>query len=121
MTAPSNSTGEVYAQATARGRLRFARRRPWPNRNSRAIGLRNGAQLERDLPELLAFFAFPWHLWRKLRTTSTFDWNGKPTPSACLHKRLDDAIIRSGFDNWTSCVLGISAPVSQPASLLNKL
>jgi len=25
-------------------------------------------RLERDLPELLAFFAFPRHLWRKLRT-----------------------------------------------------
>jgi hypothetical protein len=25
--------------------------------------------LERDLPELLSFFAFPRHLWRKLRTT----------------------------------------------------
>lgn len=27
-------------------------------------------QLERDLPELLAFFRFPKHLWRKLRTTN---------------------------------------------------
>jgi hypothetical protein len=26
-------------------------------------------QLARDLPELLAFFRFPRHLWRKLRTT----------------------------------------------------
>jgi transposase-like protein len=25
-------------------------------------------RLERDLPELLSFFAFPRHLWRKLRT-----------------------------------------------------
>lgn len=30
-------------------------------------------QLERDLPELLAFFAFPKHLWRKLRTTNTIE------------------------------------------------
>ena len=30
-------------------------------------------QLERDLPELLAFFAFPQHLWRKLRTTNIIE------------------------------------------------
>jgi hypothetical protein len=27
-------------------------------------------QLEKDLPELLAFLSFPWDLWRKLRTTT---------------------------------------------------
>jgi putative transposase len=30
-------------------------------------------QLERDLPELLAFFAFPKHLWRKPRTTNIIE------------------------------------------------
>jgi putative transposase len=30
-------------------------------------------QLERDLPELLHFFAFPPHLWRKLRTTNVIE------------------------------------------------
>jgi len=30
-------------------------------------------QLERDLPELLAFFRFPKHLWRKLRTTNIIE------------------------------------------------
>jgi putative transposase len=30
-------------------------------------------QLERDLSELLAFFAFPHHLWRKLRTTNAIE------------------------------------------------
>lgn len=30
-------------------------------------------QLERDLPELLHFFAFPIHLWRKLRTTNVIE------------------------------------------------
>jgi transposase-like protein len=30
-------------------------------------------RLERDLPELLAFFAFPRHLWRKLRTTKVIE------------------------------------------------
>jgi putative transposase len=30
-------------------------------------------QLERDLPELLAFFSFPKHLWKKLRTTNVIE------------------------------------------------
>jgi putative transposase len=30
-------------------------------------------QLERDLPDLLAFFRFPRHLWRKLRTTNIIE------------------------------------------------
>ena len=30
-------------------------------------------RLERDLPELLSFFAFPRHLWRKLRTTNVIE------------------------------------------------
>jgi putative transposase len=30
-------------------------------------------RLERDLPELLAFFSFPRHLWRKLRTTNVIE------------------------------------------------
>ena len=30
-------------------------------------------RLKRDLPELLAFFAFPRHLWRKLRTTKVIE------------------------------------------------
>jgi len=30
-------------------------------------------RLERDLPELLSFFAMPRHLWRKLRTTSVIE------------------------------------------------
>jgi transposase-like protein len=30
-------------------------------------------QLGRDLPELLSFFAFPRHLWRKLRTTNVIE------------------------------------------------
>ncbi len=31
------------------------------------------SRLERDLPELLSFFAFPRHLWRKLRTTNVIE------------------------------------------------
>ena len=30
-------------------------------------------QLEKDLPELLSFFSFPKHLWRKLRTTNVVE------------------------------------------------
>jgi putative transposase len=30
-------------------------------------------RLERDLPELLSFFAFPRHLWQKLRTTNVIE------------------------------------------------
>lgn len=30
-------------------------------------------QLERDLPELLSFFDFPQHLWRKVRTTNVIE------------------------------------------------
>jgi putative transposase len=30
-------------------------------------------RLGRDLPELLSFFAFPRHLWRKLRTTNVIE------------------------------------------------
>jgi len=30
-------------------------------------------RLERDLPELLSFFAMPRHLWRKLRTTNVIE------------------------------------------------
>jgi len=30
-------------------------------------------QKERDLPELLAFFRFREHLWRKLRTTNIIE------------------------------------------------
>ena len=30
-------------------------------------------RLERDLPELLSFFALPKHLWRKLRTTNVIE------------------------------------------------
>jgi len=30
-------------------------------------------RLEQDLPELLSFFAFPRHLWSKLRTTNVIE------------------------------------------------
>jgi hypothetical protein len=46
-------------------------------------------QLERDLPELLHFFALPSHLWRKLRTTNIIERAassksvGAPGPWSC--------------------------------------
>jgi len=30
-------------------------------------------RLERDLPELLSFYSFPRHLWKKLRTTNIIE------------------------------------------------
>ena len=30
-------------------------------------------RLQRDLPELLSFYRFPQHLWRKLRTTNIIE------------------------------------------------
>jgi len=52
-----------YAEAAARA---FCRR--WRTDYPTVV-----KQLERDLPELLAFFAFPRHLWRKLRTTNIIE------------------------------------------------
>jgi putative transposase len=43
-------------------------RRRWQNEYPAMV-----RQLERDLPELLAFFRFPKHLWRKLRTTNIIE------------------------------------------------
>jgi putative transposase len=55
--------GKQQARAAARA---FSRR--WRAEYASMV-----KQLERDLPELLAFFAFPKHLWRKLRTTNIIE------------------------------------------------
>jgi putative transposase len=55
--------GRRQAVAAARA---FCRR--WRSEYSSVV-----KQLERDLPELLAFFRFPKHLWRKLRTTNIIE------------------------------------------------
>lgn len=39
----------------------------------RGISTRQVGRVERDLPELLHFFVFPQHLWRKLRTTNVIE------------------------------------------------
>jgi transposase-like protein len=56
-------------------------RKPRPRRSRLSpLSARAGAEygpmvrrLERDLPELLSVFAFPRHLWRKLRTTNVIE------------------------------------------------
>ena len=55
--------GRSQAQTAARA---FCRR--WRNEYPSMI-----KHLERDLPELLAFYRFPKHLWRKLRTTNIIE------------------------------------------------
>jgi hypothetical protein len=52
-------------QAQAAGR-RFCRR--WQRNYPSLV-----RELERDLPELLSFFALPRHLWKKLRTTKIIE------------------------------------------------
>jgi putative transposase len=54
----------VAAARRAFQRLRFHWRSRYPSMVH---------QLERDLPELLHFFVFPRHLWRKLRTTNVIE------------------------------------------------
>jgi putative transposase len=54
-----------YRQGQAAARA-FCRR--WRRDYPRVV-----RQLERDLPELLAFYRFPKHLWRKLRTTNIIE------------------------------------------------
>lgn len=58
---------KIYlAENAARARRAFERFRfQWQSRYPAMV-----RQLERDLPELLPFFALPRHLWRKLRTTN---------------------------------------------------
>jgi putative transposase len=55
--------GQSQAEAAFR---RFRAR--WQNHYPRMV-----RQLEQDLPELLSFFRFPRHLWKKLRTTNVIE------------------------------------------------
>jgi putative transposase len=61
---------KIYlAQNVATARRAFARFRfHWRSHYPAMV-----RQLERDLPELLHFFAFPRPLWRKLRTTNVIE------------------------------------------------
>ncbi|MBV8807814.1 MAG: transposase [Acidobacteriaceae bacterium] len=60
----------IYRAGSAReARERFRRfRKRWIEEYPVTV-----KQLERDLPELLSFFRFPRHLWRKLRTTNIIE------------------------------------------------
>jgi putative transposase len=63
-------------------------------------------QLERDLPELLAFYRFPKHLWRKLRTTNIIERcfvevRRRTRPMVCfVNVRSVDRIIYSIFQKF---------------------
>ena len=62
-------------------------------------------QLERDLPELLSFFSFPRHLWRKLRTTNInercFVEGRRTRPMVCfVNVKSVDRIIYSIFQRF---------------------
>ena len=58
--------------AESRSQAEAAFRR-FRTRWQRSVSGRWCCRLERDLPELLSFFAFPRHLWRKLRTTNVIE------------------------------------------------
>ena len=61
-------------------------------------------QLEKDLPELLSFFQFPRHLWRKLRTTTVIERcfvevRRRTRPMVCfVNVRSVDRIVYSIFN-----------------------
>jgi putative transposase len=63
-------------------------------------------QLERDLPELLSFFSFPRHLWRKLRTTNVIERcfvevRRRTRPMVCfVNVKSVDRIIYSIFQRF---------------------
>jgi putative transposase len=65
-----NGAQKIYlAENVAAARRAFERFRfHWQSRYPALV-----RQLERDLPELLHFFALPPHLWRKLRTTNVIE------------------------------------------------
>src|SRR5262250_1853816 len=64
-------------------------------------------QLERDLPDLLHFFSFPRHLWRKLRTTNVIERcfvevRRRTRPMVCfVNVKSVDRIIYSIFQRFT--------------------
>ena len=99
--------GLRFAQAAARA---FCRR--WRRDYPSLV-----RQLERDLPELLAFFRFPKHLWRKLRTTNIIERcfvevRRRTRPMVCfVNVQSVDRIIYSIFQRfnleWKTRTLGV--------------
>ena len=63
-------------------------------------------QLERDLPQLLSFFSFPRHLWKKLRTTNIIERcfvevRRRTRPMVCfVNVKSVDRIIYSIFQHF---------------------
>jgi len=63
-------------------------------------------QLEKDLPELLSFYSFPRHLWKKLRTTNVIERcfvevRRRTRPMVCfVNVRSVDRIIYSIFHRF---------------------
>src|ERR1700740_821460 len=82
---------KIYlADSAAAARRAFERFRfHWRSRYAAMV-----RQLERDLPELLHFFAFPRHLWRKLRTTNVIE--------RCFVEVRRRTRPMVGFTNWES-------------------
>jgi putative transposase len=65
------AAAQAIYQASDRARARAAARRfAWQWRDAYPGMVK---QLEKDLPDLLSFFDFPKHLWRKLRTTNAIE------------------------------------------------
>ena len=64
-------------------------------------------RLERDLPELLSFFSFPRHLWKKLRTTNVIERcfvevRRRTRPMVCfVNVKSVDRIIYSIFQRFS--------------------
>jgi transposase-like protein len=64
-------------------------------------------RLERDLPELLSFFSFPRHLWKKLRTTNVIERcfvevRRRTRPMVCfVNVKSVDRIVYSIFQRFT--------------------
>ncbi len=76
-------------------------RRRWQTDYGRMV-----RQLERDLPELLSFFSFPRHLWKKLRTTNIIERcfvevRRRTRPMVCfVNVKSVDRIIYSIFQRF---------------------
>jgi putative transposase len=89
---------ESRRQAVAAFR-RFRRR--WQNDYGSMV-----RQLERDLPELLSFYSFPRHLWKKLRTTNIIERcfvevRRRTRPMVCfVNVKSVDRIIYSIFQRF---------------------
>jgi putative transposase len=93
----------IYGAAHLRGaQAAFGRfRQNWQNAYPAMV-----RKLEQDLPELLSFFSFPKHLWRKLRTTNVIERvfvevRRRTRPMVCfVNIRSVDRIIYAIFNQY---------------------